>query len=209
MSSTPPSFESPSKKVGNGIQVDERTASVEKIKLYNAHVDVSGVDERQLIRKVDMRTIPWLTLLYLFCFLDRTSIGNAKLYNMERDLHLTDNQYLACLTIFFVSYSLLEVPANIVLKRLRPSIWFSAIMVGWGIMMTLQGLVQNFGGLMAMRWLLGVMEAGFFPGVSYYLSCWYKHSEYGTRFAVFFSAVTAAGAFGGLFAASSCSPLTR
>ena len=77
MSSTP-SFESPSKKVANDIQVDERTASMEKINLYNAHVDVSGVDERQLIRKIDMRTIPWLTLLYLLCFLDRTNIGNAK-----------------------------------------------------------------------------------------------------------------------------------
>ncbi|KIM68309.1 hypothetical protein SCLCIDRAFT_1017899 [Scleroderma citrinum Foug A] len=208
MSSTP-SFESPSKKVANDIQVDERTASMEKINLYNAHVDVSGVDERQLIRKIDMRTIPWLSLLYLLCFLDRTNIGNAKLYNMEKDLHITDNQYLACLTIFFASYFLFEVPANIVLKRLQPSIWFSAIMVGWGIMMTIQGLVQNFGGLMAMRWLLGVMEAGFFPGVSYYLSCWYKHSEYGIRFAVFFSGATVAGAFGGLLAASSRSPLTR
>ncbi|KAL4069391.1 MFS general substrate transporter [Scleroderma citrinum] len=149
-----------------------------------------------------MRTIPWLSFLYLLCFLDRTSIGNAKLYDMEADLHLTDTQYLLCLTLFFVSYSLFEVPSNIILKRLRPSIWLSALMLGWGIMMTLQGLVQNFRGLMAMRWLLGMFEAGFFPGVSYYLSCWYKRSEYGIRIAIFFSAATVSGAFGGLLAAA-------
>jgi len=78
MSSTPSAFESPSKKVAYDIQADDYTASMEKINLYNAHVDVSGVDERKLIRKVDLRTIPWLTFLYLLCFLDRTSIGNAK-----------------------------------------------------------------------------------------------------------------------------------
>ena len=79
MYSTPSPFESPTKKVVvNDIQINERTASMEKTELYNAHVDVSGVDERQLMHKVDMRTIPWLTLLYLLCFLDRTSIGNAK-----------------------------------------------------------------------------------------------------------------------------------
>ncbi|KAL4062588.1 MFS general substrate transporter [Scleroderma citrinum] len=149
-----------------------------------------------------MRTIPWLSFLYLLCFLDRTSIGNAKLYNMEADLGLTDTQYLLCLTIFFISYSLFEVPSNITLKRLRPSVWFSLLMVGWGVMMTLQGLVQNFSGLMAMRWLLGMFEAGFFPGVSYYLSCWYKRSEYGIRIAIFFSAATVSGAFGGLLAAA-------
>ncbi|KAI6041325.1 major facilitator superfamily domain-containing protein [Pisolithus marmoratus] len=170
--------------------------------LYNPHVDVSSVDERALIRKIDMRTIPWLSFLYLLCFLDRTSIGNAKLYNMETALHLTDTQYLLCLTIFFVSYAIFEVPSNIVLKRLRPSRWLSTLMVGWGIMMTVQGLVHNFSGLMAMRWLLGMFEAGLYPGVTYYLSCWYKRSEFGIRAAIFFSAATVSGAFGGLLGAA-------
>ncbi|KAI6041323.1 MFS general substrate transporter [Pisolithus marmoratus] len=152
--------------------------------------------------KIDIRTIPWLSFLYLLCFLDRTSIGNAKLYSMETALHLTDNQYLLCLTIFFVSYAIFEVPSNIVLKRLRPSRWLSTLMVGWGIMMTVQGLVHNFSGLMAMRWLLGMFEAGFYPGVIYYLSCWYKRSEFGIRAAIFFSAATVSGAFGGLLAAA-------
>ncbi|TBU34082.1 MFS general substrate transporter [Dichomitus squalens] len=170
--------------------------------VYNAHVDVSGVDEKKLLRKLDWYLVPWLSFLYLLSFLDRTSIGNAKLYHMEADLHITDQQYLIALTIFFFSYAIFEVPSNVFLKRLRPSIWLSLLMFLWGIMMTVQGLVHNFGGLLGMRWLLGMFEAGLFPGVNYYLSCWYKRSEFGIRAALFFSAATVSGAFGGLLAAA-------
>ncbi|KAF8967756.1 MFS general substrate transporter [Flammula alnicola] len=178
--------------------VDEKL----KTEIYNAEVDTSGVDEKKLVRKMDLALIPWLSFLYLLSFLDRTSIGNAKLYNLEHDLHMTDNQYLLSLTIFFFSYAIFEVPSNVFLKRLRPSIWLSLLMFFWGIMMTLQGLVHNFPQLMGLRWLLGTFEAGLFPGVNYYLSCWYKRSEFGLRAAIFFSAATVSGAFGGLLAAA-------
>ncbi|PIL24725.1 MFS general substrate transporter [Ganoderma sinense ZZ0214-1] len=168
--------------------------------VYNPHIDVSGVDEKKLIRKLDWYLVPWLSLLYLLSFLDRTSIGNAKLYHMEKDLNISDKEYLIALTIFFFSYAIFEVPSNVFLKRLRPSIWLSLLMFLWGIMMTVQGLVHNYGGLLGMRWLLGMFEAGLFPGVNYYLSCWYKRSEFGIRAALFFSAATVSGAFGGLLA---------
>ncbi|KAK0202559.1 MFS general substrate transporter [Desarmillaria ectypa] len=192
-SSSPPSI---NEKEASTVQI------VEKSNVYNAHIDVGGVDERKLMRKIDIALIPWLSFLYLLSFLDRTSIGNAKLYNLEEDLHISDNQYLIALTIFFFSYSIFEVPSNVFLKRLRPSIWLSALMFFWGIMMTVQGLVHNYGGLLGMRWMLGTFEAGLFPGVNYYLSCWYKRSEFGIRAAVFFSAATVSGAFGGLLAAA-------
>jgi len=169
---------------------------------YEADIDTSHIDERALIRKLDYRLIPWLSFLYLLAFLDRTAIGNAKLYNLEADLKITDQQYLLCLTIFFFSYSVFEVPSNVFLKRLRPSIWLSFSMFMWGIMMMLQGLVHNYGGLLGARWLLGMFEAGLFPGVTFYLSCWYKRSEFGIRAAIFFSAATVSGAFGGLLAAA-------
>ncbi|KAJ7281385.1 MFS general substrate transporter [Mycena rebaudengoi] len=180
----------------------DKDASVDAPPLYNAGMDISGVDERKLVRKLDLALIPWLALLYLLSFLDRTSIGNAKLYNLEQDLHMTDDQYLISLTVFFFSYAIFEVPSNVFLKRLRPSIWLSALMLLWGVMMTVQGLVHNYGGLTAMRWMLGTFEAGLFPGVNYYLSCWYKRSEFGIRAAIFFSAATVSGAFGGLLAAA-------
>lgn len=115
--------------------------------LEGSKSEVPVIDEKKLLRKIDWVLIPWLSFLYLVAFLDRSSIGNAKLYNMEADLHITDTQYLICLSIFFIPYALLDVPSNIFLKRLRPSVWLSSIMVLWGIMMTVQGLVHNFGGL--------------------------------------------------------------
>jgi len=163
-------------------------------------LDLSGVDEKKLLRKMDWALVPWLSLLYLLSFLDRTSIGNARLYSLEPSLHISDNQYNIALTIFFFSYAMFEVPSNILLKRLKPSIWLSSLMLLWGIVMTVQGLVHNYGGLLGARWMLGTFEAGLFPGVTFYLSCWYKRSEFGLRAAVFFSAATVSGAFGGLLA---------
>ncbi|THG97071.1 hypothetical protein EW026_g4866 [Hermanssonia centrifuga] len=200
----------------------ERADDVAKVKpkIFNEHIDVSGINERKLMRKLDWWLVPWLSFLYLLSFLDRTSIGNAKLYGMETDLHITDTQYNIALTIFFFSYSIFEVPSNVFLKRLRPSVWLSLLMLLWGVMMTVQGLVHNYGGLLGMRWMLGLFEAGLFPGVNYYLSwygdpnlltdkgdlteahSWYKRSEFGIRAAVFFSAATVSGAFGGLLAAA-------
>ncbi|KAK0501550.1 MFS general substrate transporter [Armillaria luteobubalina] len=169
--------------------------------IYNGHVDISDVDERKLLRKIDIVLVPWLSFLYALSFLDRTSIGKY-LYNLEADLHITDSQYLLALTVFFFSYALFEVPSNVLLKRLHPSLWLSSLMLLWGIVMTVQGLVHNYGGLLGIRWMLGMFEACLYPGVAFYLSCWYKRTEFGLRVAVFFSASTVSGAFGGLLAAA-------
>lgn len=115
---------------------------------------------------------------------------------------MTNGQYNASLSIFFVSYSLFEPLTNVLLKRLRPSVFLPIIMVLWGIVMTTMGLCHNFSGLATARFFLGVAEAGLFPGVNYYLSCWYKRSEFGIRAAIFFSAAAVAGSFGGLLAAA-------
>ena len=92
--------------------------------------------EAKLLRKMDLRLIPLLALLYLMSFLDRGNIGNARLAGLETDLGLVGNQYAWTLTIFFFSYAAFEVPSNLLLKRLRPSVWLPLIMVAWGIVMT-------------------------------------------------------------------------
>ncbi|KAK5987948.1 putative transporter [Cladobotryum mycophilum] len=158
--------------------------------------------ERRLLWKLDRTLIPWLCLLYLMCFLDRTNIGNAKIAHFEADLDMTDSQYNASLTVFFVSYAIFEALANFLLKRSRPSIFIPIIMILWGACMLGMGFVKSWSGLMAARWFLGVAEAGLFPGVNYYLSCWYKRNEFGVRAAIFFSAAALAGSFGGLLAAA-------
>ncbi|MCJ1354043.1 MAG: hypothetical protein MMC33_004030 [Icmadophila ericetorum] len=158
--------------------------------------------DKKLVRKLDLKLIPWLCLLYLCSFLDRTNIGNAKLDGLITDLKMTNGQYNAALSIFFVSYALFEPLTNVMLKRFRPSIFIPVIMIVWGIVMTCMGLVTNASGLYAARFFLGLAEAGLFPGVSYYLSCWYKRNEFGIRAAIFFSAAAVAGSFGGLLAAA-------
>ncbi|KAH8736147.1 major facilitator superfamily domain-containing protein [Ilyonectria robusta] len=158
--------------------------------------------DRKLLWRVDLYLIPWLSLLYLLSFLDRTNIGNARLAGMEIDLGMSGTDYNMSLTIFFVSYAVFEPLTNTLLKRFTPRLFFTAIIVVWGLTMTLMGLVTNFKGLLVARWFLGVAEAGLFPGVSYYLSCWYKGSEIGIRTAIFFSAAAMAGSFGGLLAAA-------
>lgn len=170
------------------------------------HVPFTAAEDRALIWKIDMRTIPWLSFLYLLAFLDRANVGNAKLEGLvnskaKHGLGITDQQYLWGLTIFFISYAFFEVPSNILLKRLKPHIWFPTIIILWGITMTLMGVMKNYNDYLAARWFLGVFEAGLFPGVNYYLSSWYRRSEFGLRAAIFFSAATVAGAFGGLLAA--------
>jgi MFS family permease len=126
-----------------------------------------------------------------------TNIGNAKLAGLPKDLHLSSDgsQYNAALCLFFVSYALFEPLTNIMLKRFRPSVFLPAIMFIWGVCMTCMGVTSNFSGLAAARFFLGVAEAGLFPGVNYYLSCWYKRSEFGIRAAIFFSAAALAGTF--------------
>jgi len=158
------------------------------------------LDEKKILRKMDMRLIPMLALLYLLSFLDRGNIGNAKIEGLVDDLHMTGPQFNWTLTIFFFSYSFFEVPSNLLLKKLRPSIWLPSIMVAWGTVMTLMGIVRDYKGLLICRFFLGVTEAGLFPGVAYYITMWYCRHEAQWRQALFFSAASIAGAFSGLLA---------
>lgn len=185
------------------------TTHVEDLSASVAEKDVSrmtakelypSVDEKKLLLKMDLHLLPTLALLYLLSFLDRGNIGNANIEGLSEDLGLKGNQYNLCLTIFFITYCIFEVPANALLKILRPSIWLPSIMVAWGIVMTLMGIVQSFQGLFAARFFLGVTEAGLFPGVSYFLTQWYRRDELQFRQAMFFSAASIAGAFSGLLA---------
>ncbi|KAL6882457.1 major facilitator superfamily domain-containing protein [Trichoderma longibrachiatum] len=158
------------------------------------------VDEKKVLRKMDVRLIPMLAALYLLSFLDRGNIGNAKIEGLQEDLNMTPEQYNWCLTVFFFTYAAFEVPSNLLLKKLRPSRWIPLIMVCWGLVMTLMGIVQSFHGLLVARLFLGVTEAGLFPGVAYYLTMWYCRHEIQLRQALFFSAASVAGAFSGILA---------
>ncbi|VUC20936.1 unnamed protein product [Clonostachys rosea] len=155
---------------------------------------------RKLIRKIDWAILPLCILLYLLSFLDRTNIGNARLDTFEADMGMTGLMYNHALAIFFPFYVIAEIPSNMAMKRFPPWIWIPLIMLVWGVCCILMGIVTNYGGLLACRAALGLAEGGLFPGVAYYITMWYCRHECGLRLAVFFSAATLAGAFGGLLA---------
>lgn len=94
------------------------------------------------------------------------NIGNAKIEGLQEDLKMSPDQYNWCLTAFFFTYAAFEVPSNLLLKKLRPSRWLPTIMISWGLVMTLMGLVKNYHGLLIARLFLGLTEAGLFPGVA-------------------------------------------
>ncbi|KAL3488364.1 major facilitator superfamily domain-containing protein [Aspergillus germanicus] len=163
----------------------------------------SGFDEaeeKRIIRKIDWHIVPVLGILYLMSFIDRSNIGNAKIAGMDEDLDLDGTRYNTAVTVFFVTYSLFEVPSNIMLKLWRPSVWIAVICFSWGLVMTLMGLVNSYEGLVIARIFLGVAEAGFFPAAAYLLTLWYKRFEVQTRMAIFYAAASLAGAFSGLLA---------
>ncbi|ORX94249.1 MFS general substrate transporter [Basidiobolus meristosporus CBS 931.73] len=153
-----------------------------------------------LKHKLDLRLMPFLSLLYFFSFLDRVNIGNARLIHIEDDLNLTSSQYAWVLSVFFIGFIVFDIPSNLVIKRFSPSRWIARIMVSWGAVTMATAGVTNFAGLVAARFFLGVAEAGLFPGLIFYLTFWYTRREQCTRFALFFSSASLAGAFGGALA---------
>ncbi|PVI03288.1 MFS general substrate transporter [Periconia macrospinosa] len=162
--------------------------------------DEDPVAEGKLVRKLDLHLVPVVMLLYLLSFLDRVNIGNARLYHLERDLGLNASQWQIAVSILFVTYILSEVPSNLVLKKLRPSRYICFITVAWGLIATLTGVVQNFGGLVACRLLLGLVEGGLFPGMAVYLTFFYTKRELALRIGYLFVSAALAGACGGLLA---------
>jgi MFS family permease len=133
-------------------------------------------------------------------FLDRVNIGNARLYGLEEDLGLQGDQFQVSVSILFVTYVLSELPSNLVIKKLRPSRWIAFITTGWGIVATLTGIVQSYGGLIACRLVLGALEGGLFPGLTIYLTLFYTRKEIALRVGYLFVSAAIAGSLGGLLA---------
>lgn len=154
--------------------------------------------EKALLRKLDLWIVPPVMLLYLLSFLDRVNIGNARLYGMEEDLGLVGDQYQVAVSILFVTYILSELPSNLVIKRFKPSRWISFITTSWGVVATLTGIVQSYGGLVACRVILGALEGGLFPGLTIYLTMFYTKREYALRIGYLFVSAAIAGSVGGL-----------
>uniref|UniRef100_A0A0W0GCX9 Major facilitator superfamily (MFS) profile domain-containing protein n=1 Tax=Moniliophthora roreri TaxID=221103 RepID=A0A0W0GCX9_MONRR len=130
--------------------------------------------ERRLVRKLDMRVLPTIIVIYIMNYIDRNGITTARLQGLEEDLHLSDIQYSAVLSILYVTYCPAQIPSNMALNYVtRPSWYIGACVVAWGLVSAMTGVTHNFGGLLACRMFIGLPEAAFYPGAIYLLSRWY------------------------------------
>ncbi|KAJ5670435.1 uncharacterized protein N7477_005798 [Penicillium maclennaniae] len=151
-------------------------------------------EEREVVRSFDRRLVPFLALLYLLSFLDRSNIGNAKIAGLEEDLQLSSSQYEWLLTAFYITYIVFEW-MTLMYRLVPPHIYISLCVFGWGIVASFQCLATSFEGLVVLRALLGITEAAFGPGVPFYLSLFYKRQELALRNGLFISAAPLATSF--------------
>jgi len=153
-------------------------------------------DLTALYQKINWRLLPFLLVGYLFAYLDRVNIGFAKL-QMQSDLGFSDAAYGVGAGIFFIGYVLFELPSNLMLPKVGARKTFSRILILWGITSASMLFVHSVPMFYAMRFLLGVFEAGFAPGIIYYLSCWYGPQRMARAIALVFLAGPLGGIIGG------------
>ncbi|TGO31871.1 hypothetical protein BHYA_0392g00050 [Botrytis hyacinthi] len=150
-------------------------------------------EERTVVRKFDRKLVVFVALLYMLSFLDRSNIGNAKIAGLERDLHLDSNKYEWVITAFYIAYICFEW-MSILWKIIPAHIYITVIVLSWGIIASLQSIATSFAGLLVLRTLLGIGEAGF-TGIPFYLSFFFKREELAFRTGIFLSAAPLATSF--------------
>ncbi|MFI6215999.1 MFS transporter [Nocardia brasiliensis] len=159
-------------------------------------MDVTPDVSRATLRKVVIRLVPFLGLLYFVNYLDRVNIGFAGPSGMKADLGLTETAFGLASGIFFIGYLVLEVPSNVALHRFGARRWIARILASWGLVATAMAFVPNETVLYILRFVLGVAEAGFFPGILLYLTYWFPQNQRAKIVALFMVAVPVSTALG-------------
>ncbi|KAA1472445.1 MFS general substrate transporter [Dentipellis sp. KUC8613] len=163
----------------------------------------TSLAERRLVRKLDLRILPIACMMYLFAYLDRSNLGNARLQGLPKDTldgDPTGKKFDWINSAFFFSYILCQVPGTVLAKLFPPRLWLGGAAIGWGICSTLMSTGFNEAGLIVCRVGLGVFEACFGPGIPVYFTLFYTKNEVGLRLAYWFGFAAVSGAFGGLIA---------
>ena len=157
---------------------------------------LSSTDEAATYRKVTWRLVPFLMLCYVVAYLDRVNVGFAKL-QMLTDLKFSETVFGLGAGVFFIGYFLFEVPSNVILHRVGARIWIARIMITWAVISGGFMFVNTPTMFYVMRFLLGIAEAGFFPGIILYLTYWYPAERRARIVATFMTAIPLSGVFGG------------
>jgi D-galactonate transporter len=160
------------------------------------HLPVDEVEESRVYAKVAWRLVPFLFLCYVAAYLDRVNVGFAKL-QMLQDLHFSETVYGLGAGIFFIGYFIFEVPSNIILHKVGARLWIARVMLTWAVISAAMMFVTTPTVFYALRFALGLAEAGLFPGVILYLTYWFPASRRGKIIAFFMTGIPISGVIGG------------
>ncbi|TRM64282.1 MFS general substrate transporter [Schizophyllum amplum] len=165
-------------------------------------VEWSEAEERRLVRKIDLRCMPALVILFILNFIDRGNLSNARLQGLQEDLSLNDTEFATCLSVLFAGYIFMQVPSNLIMNAIPyPRLFMATVVSLWGAISALTSLCDSFSHLVVCRFWLGFVEAAFYPSAVYYLSRWYTRKEIGLRIAFLNAGNMLAQGLGGLLAA--------
>jgi len=191
-------FRSPRYKITHLMgKVEDKSSDLEQLTAYDS------ITMQSSLRKRDIRLLPLLITANFLSILCRSNIAYTRISNapegtLDVVLGLTDFQAMSSISIFFVAFIVFQVPSNMMVKVWSPSRWLAFISFSWGIVTLSLGFVKNFYALFALRLVLGIFQAGFFPGVIYYLTFWYPQHALTLRIGVVFCASMLSGVFGGV-----------
>ncbi|RDW56863.1 hypothetical protein BP5796_12930 [Coleophoma crateriformis] len=157
--------------------------------------------EKKLVRKLDLRLMPLLFLMIVMNYLDRNALANARIQGIEKSLHLHGTDFNTAISVLFAGYIALQIPSNMIITRVRPSIYIPSCMIIWGLVSGLTAAVHDFKGLVIVRFFLGFVEAPYFPGALFLLSSWYTRKELALRTSILYGGSLLSGGFGGLVGA--------
>jgi len=188
-------------------QIDTVTSAVGTLPYGDENGGVVNKDvEKKIMRKIDFWLVGFYSLVYIFRVIDSSNYSNAAIINLEagtgikKELHLNPSQWAWTLSIFSYSYMIFEPTNTLLLKTFRPSRWMFVLILVWGICACSVAAVQNFKGMMCVRFAIGMAEAGFYPAVLYHMDFWYKPTELAWRIALFYSVGQLSSALSGLLA---------
>ncbi|KAI1132967.1 MFS transporter-like protein [Nemania abortiva] len=164
-------------------------------------IEIDAQLSKKLDHKFDRHIVPWIFGIWLFAFIDRSNIGNAKIVGLPEDLGIsTGTAFNVALLVFYIPYVLVDVPSNWIVKHVKAGIYLPALITAWGLVSTFVGFTRSLAGLIVGRLLLGLFEGGLLGGIIVYLSMFYRRHQMIRRIGYFYCAAPLSGAFGGLLA---------
>ncbi|KAK4994195.1 hypothetical protein LTR66_005731, partial [Elasticomyces elasticus] len=161
----------------------------------------SPAEQKKIIHRIDRRLVPTVGLMYCVSLMDRTNLSAAAIAGMTKELKLNVGfRYSIVTLVFFITYVLFQPPSTVLCRKIGPRVYLSVITLLWGSIMIAMGFSKNWTTLVGLRVILGVLEAGFFPGCVYLLSTWYVRYDMGKRYSVFYLLGSLASACAGILA---------